>query len=211
MCSAGWRNNDTGESCCLRVTRLTVQISDFYTQLFHGIPRDRFATLSCAHVIPKSNLLTQVVCRGPRKQDFEFKFASRGDDALVCCEQASGLALTAARRPGIRHSILNRDGPGRRGRLSPLVFVPRQGQSGVGCFWTTEAAGREEASLLRAADVWRCRDDLAGLRFGYIFGALRWLRSGAVFTSGSSRRSGRQWSKQAHGCLALRCGRREAV
>jgi chromosome transmission fidelity protein 1 len=41
--------------------------------------------LSCAHVIPKSNLLTQVICRGPRKQDFEFKFASRSDDMLVRC------------------------------------------------------------------------------------------------------------------------------
>lgn len=34
-------------------------------------------------MIPKSNLLTQVICRGPRKIDFEFKFANREDDALV--------------------------------------------------------------------------------------------------------------------------------
>ncbi|KAK1925113.1 helicase C-terminal domain-containing protein [Papiliotrema laurentii] len=58
-------------------------ISDFYTQLFPGVPRNRFATLSCAHVIPKTNLLTQVISRGPRKQDFEFKFANRGDDVLL--------------------------------------------------------------------------------------------------------------------------------
>lgn len=60
------------------------QISDFLIQLFPSIPRDRFSTLSCSHVIPKNNLLTQVVSMGPKKMDFEFKFANRGDDALVC-------------------------------------------------------------------------------------------------------------------------------
>lgn len=59
------------------------QISDFLIQLFPSIPRDRFATLSCSHVIPKNNLLTQVVSMGPKKMEFEFKFANRGDDALV--------------------------------------------------------------------------------------------------------------------------------
>ncbi|KAL7424206.1 ATP-dependent DNA helicase chl1 [Cryptotrichosporon argae] len=58
-------------------------ISDFFTQLFPGIPRDRFATLSCAHVIPKRNLLVQVVSRGPRKVDLEFKFANRNDDSVL--------------------------------------------------------------------------------------------------------------------------------
>jgi chromosome transmission fidelity protein 1 len=52
-------------------------------QVFPSIPRDRFSTLSCAHVIPKQNLLTQVVSMGPRKMEFEFKFANRGDDGLV--------------------------------------------------------------------------------------------------------------------------------
>ncbi|KAL1410972.1 ATP-dependent DNA helicase chl1 [Vanrija albida] len=68
-------------------------VSDFYSQLFPSVPRDRFATLSCAHVIPKSNLLTQVVCRGPRKLDFEFKFSNRGDDALLA---ELGAALLSA-------------------------------------------------------------------------------------------------------------------
>lgn len=58
-------------------------ISDFLTQLFPAIPKDRFSTLSCKHVIPKSNLLTQVVSVGPRKIDMEFKFANRDDQALV--------------------------------------------------------------------------------------------------------------------------------
>jgi chromosome transmission fidelity protein 1 len=58
-------------------------MSDFFTQLFPTIPRDRFATISCAHVIPPENLLTQVVCRGPRRADLEFKFANREDGALI--------------------------------------------------------------------------------------------------------------------------------
>ncbi|BEJ04923.1 hypothetical protein CcaverHIS641_0207400 [Cutaneotrichosporon cavernicola] len=36
-------------------------LADFFAQLFPSVPRDRFATLSCAHVIPKTNLLTQVL------------------------------------------------------------------------------------------------------------------------------------------------------
>ena len=74
-------------------------ISDFMTQLFPSIPRDRFSTLSCAHVIPKSNLLTQVVCRGPRKTEFEFKYTSRGDPAVVGAHLAKSLlSLTSLRR-----------------------------------------------------------------------------------------------------------------
>lgn len=68
-------------------------VSDFYSQLFPSVPRARFTTLSCAHVIPKSNLLTQVVSRGPRKLDFEFKFSNRGDDALLA---ELGAALLSA-------------------------------------------------------------------------------------------------------------------
>ncbi|GMK54061.1 hypothetical protein CspeluHIS016_0106470 [Cutaneotrichosporon spelunceum] len=58
-------------------------LADFFTQLFPSIPRDRFATLSCAHVIPKTHLLTQVITRGPRKLDLEFTFAKRRDPALL--------------------------------------------------------------------------------------------------------------------------------
>ncbi|WRT67408.1 uncharacterized protein IL334_004379 [Kwoniella shivajii] len=58
-------------------------ISDFLQQLFPSLPKDRFATLSCAHVIPKENLLTQVVSVGPRKTEFEFKYSNRDNDALL--------------------------------------------------------------------------------------------------------------------------------
>ncbi|OCF40610.1 chromosome transmission fidelity protein 1 [Kwoniella heveanensis CBS 569] len=58
-------------------------ISDFLQQLFPTIPRDRFATLSCSHVIPKENLLTQVVRVGPRKTEFEFKYSNRDNENLL--------------------------------------------------------------------------------------------------------------------------------
>lgn len=60
-----------------------IQITDFLQQLFPSIPKDRLLTLSCSHVIPKGNLLTQVVSVGPRKSEFEFKFGNRNDEALV--------------------------------------------------------------------------------------------------------------------------------
>ena len=59
-------------------------ISDFMRQLFPAIPRERITSLSCRHVIPKDNLLTQVVTVGPRKVDFEFKFSTREDENIVC-------------------------------------------------------------------------------------------------------------------------------
>jgi chromosome transmission fidelity protein 1 len=58
-------------------------ISDFMRQLFPAIPKEKITTLSCRHVIPKENLLTQVVTVGPRKVNFEFKFSTRGDEAIV--------------------------------------------------------------------------------------------------------------------------------
>ncbi|OXG31727.1 chromosome transmission fidelity protein 1 [Cryptococcus neoformans Ze90-1] len=58
-------------------------ITDFLQQLFPSIPKDRLSTLSCSHVIPKENLLTQVVSVGPRKSEFEFKFGNRNDEALL--------------------------------------------------------------------------------------------------------------------------------
>ncbi|WVQ69797.1 uncharacterized protein L199_008017 [Kwoniella botswanensis] len=58
-------------------------ISDFLQQLFPSIPKGRFSTLSCSHVIPKENLLTQVVCVGPRKTEFEFKYSNRENDTIM--------------------------------------------------------------------------------------------------------------------------------
>lgn len=62
---------------------VTSQLSDFYLQLFPSIPRTRFSNLSCAHVIPRENLLTQVITQGPGKTEFEFKYDKRGDQSLV--------------------------------------------------------------------------------------------------------------------------------
>lgn len=84
MCHPRWRHHGAGKSgSAWAAHHADVQISDFLRQLFPFIPKDRISTLSCAHVIPKANLLTQVVSCGPRKVDFEFKFANRGDESLV--------------------------------------------------------------------------------------------------------------------------------
>jgi hypothetical protein len=50
------------------------------------------AMLSCAHVIPKENLLTQVVTLGPSRKQMEFKYENRNDDSLVgsCVETQHG-------------------------------------------------------------------------------------------------------------------------
>ncbi len=66
-----------------------LQISDFLLQLFPSLPRERISTLSCAHVIPPSNLLTQVITHGPSKKEFEFKMDRRGDRELVSSYQKS--------------------------------------------------------------------------------------------------------------------------
>lgn len=63
-------------------------------QLFPAVPRDRFSTLSCAHVIPKNNLLAQVVSMGPRKTEFEFKHSNRDNESLVCFQSLKSNRVT---------------------------------------------------------------------------------------------------------------------
>ncbi|KAG9096173.1 ATP-dependent DNA helicase chl1 [Ceratobasidium sp. 370] len=58
-------------------------IGDFYAQLFSYLPPDRLVTYSCGHVVPKSNIKTVVLGKGPRGRDLEFKFSARGDDELI--------------------------------------------------------------------------------------------------------------------------------
>ncbi|KAG9119952.1 ATP-dependent DNA helicase chl1, partial [Ceratobasidium sp. 392] len=58
-------------------------IEDFYAQLFSYLPPDRLATFSCGHVVPKSNIKTIVLGKGPRGRDLEFKFSARGDEELI--------------------------------------------------------------------------------------------------------------------------------
>ncbi|WWC89834.1 uncharacterized protein L201_004762 [Kwoniella dendrophila CBS 6074] len=68
-------------------------ISDFLQQLFPSLPKDRFSTLSCSHVIPKENLLTQVVCVGPRKTEFEFKYSNK-ENVVILTELGSVIQST---------------------------------------------------------------------------------------------------------------------
>lgn len=60
-------------------------ISEFTDQLFlmAGAKSDRIITFSCDHVIPKENIISNVVMRGPTGVEFEFSFHNRQDIKLV--------------------------------------------------------------------------------------------------------------------------------
>lgn len=60
-----------------------MQIGDFHAQLFSYVPPERLVVYSCGHVVPKSNIKTVVLGRGPRGRALEFKFSARGDEDLV--------------------------------------------------------------------------------------------------------------------------------
>ncbi|CAD6914062.1 unnamed protein product [Tilletia laevis] len=59
-------------------------MSDFRTQLFPDVPKDRFTTFSCGHIIPPSNLHAAVLTTAPRtNRAFEFKWDARSDTVLL--------------------------------------------------------------------------------------------------------------------------------
>ncbi|KAL7410162.1 helicase C-terminal domain-containing protein [Mrakia frigida] len=58
-------------------------VSDFHLQLFPQVESSRFSNFSCGHVIPKENLQTLVLTKGPKGRDLEFKFDNRGDETLL--------------------------------------------------------------------------------------------------------------------------------
>lgn len=60
-------------------------MSEFIDQLFlmAGATPDRIMTFSCDHVIPKENIISNIVMRGPTGVEFEFNFHNRQDTRLV--------------------------------------------------------------------------------------------------------------------------------
>jgi len=60
-------------------------MSEFTDQLFlmAGASPDRIITFSCDHVIPKENIISNIVMRGPTGIEFEFNFHNRQDTKLV--------------------------------------------------------------------------------------------------------------------------------
>ncbi|XP_024882289.1 ATP-dependent DNA helicase DDX11 [Temnothorax curvispinosus] len=60
-------------------------MSEFIDQLFlmAGATPDRIMTFSCDHVIPKGNIISNVVMRGPTGVEFEFNFHNRQDTRLL--------------------------------------------------------------------------------------------------------------------------------
>lgn len=60
-------------------------MSEFKNQLFinAGANPDRIVTFSCDHVIPKNNILTEIVPRGPTGVEFEFNYQNRQNNNMV--------------------------------------------------------------------------------------------------------------------------------
>ncbi|TNY22679.1 helicase C-terminal domain-containing protein [Rhodotorula diobovata] len=58
-------------------------MSDFREQLFPFVPQERFSTFSCGHVVPKENVLTYAVTKGPTGVPFNFTFERRKDEKLL--------------------------------------------------------------------------------------------------------------------------------
>ncbi|XP_014474402.1 PREDICTED: probable ATP-dependent RNA helicase DDX11 isoform X2 [Dinoponera quadriceps] len=60
-------------------------MSEFIDQLFlmAGATTDRITTFSCDHVIPKENIISNVVMRGPTGVELEFSFHNRQDTKLL--------------------------------------------------------------------------------------------------------------------------------
>lgn len=60
-------------------------ISEFTDQLFAsaGADPERIQTFSCGHVVPKENILANVLTRGPSGTDLEFNYQNRDNGKLV--------------------------------------------------------------------------------------------------------------------------------
>ena len=58
-------------------------MSDYTSHLFPYLPSSSVTTLSCGHVIPKSNLVAWNLARGPSGQEFEFTFKNRENGAMI--------------------------------------------------------------------------------------------------------------------------------
>lgn len=70
-------------------------MSDFREQLFPYLGEGgggRFGAFSCGHVVPKENVATFAVAKGPAGRTFEFTFEARKDEKLVSGRDHAGEA-----------------------------------------------------------------------------------------------------------------------
>ena len=58
-------------------------MADYTSLLFPYLPSTSIDTLSCGHVIPKSNLVAWNVSTGPSKCEFEFTYKNRGNGEML--------------------------------------------------------------------------------------------------------------------------------
>ncbi len=59
------------------------EMSDYTNHLFHYMEVEKIATLSCGHVIPKTNLLVQPISKGVSGIEFDFTYAKRESESMV--------------------------------------------------------------------------------------------------------------------------------
>lgn len=58
-------------------------MDDYTSHLFPYLPPTSISTLSCGHVIPKTNLIAWNVSTGPSKGEFEFTYKNRGNTEML--------------------------------------------------------------------------------------------------------------------------------
>lgn len=58
-------------------------MADYTSILFPYLPPTSISTLSCGHVIPKSNLVAWNISTGPGKGEFEFTYKNRGNGEML--------------------------------------------------------------------------------------------------------------------------------
>ncbi|KAF8685486.1 DEXDc2 [Rhizoctonia solani] len=148
-------------------------IGDFHTQLFSYLPSDRLVVYSCGHVVPKSNIRTIVLGKGPRGKTLEFKFGARGDEELIVELGQTVLNLTNLVPNGF------------------VVFLPSYAfLSLVKTAWGKgENKILERLNILRASREWGRRERSQGLTYAHAYiqgltGAILFAVVGAKLSEG---------------------------
>ena len=62
---------------------MLAQMNDYVRHLFAYVDPGRLMTFSCGHIIPKENLITLQVARGPGVTDFDFTYEKRNSSTMI--------------------------------------------------------------------------------------------------------------------------------
>jgi chromosome transmission fidelity protein 1 len=142
---------------------LPSQFYDFETQLFTDTSRERLLRFSCGHIIPPSNLMAAVVCKGATGKQLEFKFDSRSNPALVRSnwnmaifqKSPADSCYPARRTHKVLDQFLQRDTL-RRSRLRAVLCISRPIGDALEidkCYHTNRSKKEGEHSVTPTAQV----------------------------------------------------------